>query len=136
MLLYALTGRLSMERVAQNGNTTLVVSLVNEDLDHADVRNRPKFIDITKFSMQEDSSGEAVAFLDPWGNPYIYWYKWEAAENNSPTWEMFGYHLYSTGAKGDAANNAIKTKINATTGVIDADFRDTGNDNGIIFSGE
>ena len=37
---------------------------------------------------------------------------------------------------GDAANNAIKTKINATTGVIDADFRDTANDNGIIFSGE
>jgi prepilin-type N-terminal cleavage/methylation domain-containing protein len=140
MLLYALTGRLSMERVTQNDNTTLVVSLVNEDLDHADVRNRPKFIDITKFSMEEDSSGEAVAFLDPWGNPYIYRYKWENKENDAKddeqVWDVFGYHLYSTGAKGDTANAAIGGKIDDNSGVLDNDFRDVANLEGIIFSGE
>jgi prepilin-type N-terminal cleavage/methylation domain-containing protein len=133
MLLYALTGRLSMERVAQNGNTTLVVSLVNEDLDHADVRNRPKFIDITKFSMQEDSSGEAVAFLDPWGNPYLYWYKWEDSPNN---WNVFGPHLYSTGPNGSSAKTALEAKIDSSTGVMSDDYRDVANAEGIIFAGE
>ena len=133
MLLFALTGRLSMER---NTSGELDVSIISEDIDNEEVKKRPKFIDGTKFSVNEDGAGNSIELLDPWGNPYIYWYKWEAAENNSPTWEMFGYHLYSTGVKGDAANNAIKTKINATTGVIDAGFRDTANDNGIIFSGE
>ena len=49
---------------------------------------------------------------------------------------MFGYHLYSTGAGGNTANNAIKTKINANTGLIADDFRDTANRAGIIFAGE
>ncbi|MDG1241879.1 MAG: prepilin-type N-terminal cleavage/methylation domain-containing protein, partial [Opitutae bacterium] len=133
MLLLALTGRVSMER---NESGDLVVRTISEDMDNAEVKKRPKFIDETKFSVNEDAAGNSIELLDPWGNPYIYWYKWEAAENNSPTWEVFGYHLYSTGASGDSANDAIKTKINATTGVMDADLRDTANDNGIIFSGE
>ena len=133
MLLYALTGRLSMDPERQpDGSTKLIVSLVHDDLDNVNVKNRPKFIDITKFLVFQ-KSGKDLALLDPWGNPYIYWYKLEDAENNSPTWELFGFHLYSTGAKGDAA---IKTKINATTGVMDADFRDVANAEGIIFSGE
>jgi len=145
MLLYALTGRLSMELQLDPADPTksvLEVSLVNKDLDHADVRDRPKFIDITKFSMQEDGSGEAVAFLDPWGNPYIYLYKWENKENaakddpDKPAWDVFGYHLYSTGANGDSADNAIKTKIDDDSGVLDNDFRDVANLEGIIFSGE
>ena len=130
MLLFALTGRLSMER---NTSGKLDVSIISEDMNNEEVKKRPKFIDDTKFSVNEDSSGNSIELLDPWGNPYIYWYKWEATPD---AWEVFGFHLYSTGATGDAANNAIKTKINATTGVIDADFRDTANDNGIIFSGE
>ena len=133
MLLLALTGRLSMER---NTSGDLVVSIISEDMDNEEVKKRPKFIDDTKFSVNEDSSGNSIELLDPWGNPYIYWYKWEDRENTSPTWEVFGFHLYSTGAKGDAANNAIKTKITEDTGVMDSDFRDTANDNGIIFSGE
>ena len=133
MLLFALTGRLSMER---NTSGKLDVSIISEDMNNEEVKKRPKFIDDTKFSVNEDGDGNSIELLDPWGNPYIYWYKWEDTENTSPTWEVFGFHLYSTGAMGDAANNAIKTKITEDTGVMDSDFRDTANDNGIIFSGE
>jgi len=128
-----LTGRLSMER---NTSGQLDVSIISEDMNNEEVKKRPKFIDDTKFSVNEDGDGNSIELLDPWGNPYIYWYKWEDTENASPTWEVFGFHLYSTGAKGDAANNAIKTKITEDTGVMDSDFRDIANDNGIIFSGE
>jgi type II secretory pathway pseudopilin PulG len=132
MLLYALTGRLVMERTTTNGNTDVNVNII-EDQSNAVVKARPKFIDDTKFSVNEDSSGNSIELLDPWGSPYVYWYKW----SDSPdAWEVFGFHLYSTGAKGDAANAAIKTKINATSGVMDADFRNVANAEGIIFSGE
>ena len=129
MLLYALTGRLVMER---DGGGDLKVIIIASQSDSI-VEKRPKFIDDTKFSVNEDSSGNSIELLDPWGNPYIYWYKWS---DTPDAWEVFGFYLYSTGANGESANTAIKTKITEKTGVIDADFRDTANDNGIIFSGE
>ena len=137
MLLYALTGRLSMEPEKQSdGSTKLVVSLVHDDLDNVNVKNRPKFIDMTKFSVQVAGtvdSAKDVALLDPWGNPYVYWYKWENTPNN---WNVFGPHLYSTGPNGDSANVALKTKIDSSTGVMDDDYRDIANAEGIIFAGE
>jgi prepilin-type N-terminal cleavage/methylation domain-containing protein len=136
MLLYALTGRLSMESQPDPSDPTkrvLVVSVVNESLDHKDVKNRPKFIDIEKFSLDDQNSQQATALLDPWGNPYIYWYKWEASPD---AWDVFGYHLYSTGPNGSDANTAIKGKIDKDSGVLDQGFRDVANLEGIIFSGE
>ncbi len=129
MLLYALTGRLVMER--DNGNIQVTVI---ENQSDAVVMKRPKFIDETKFSVNEDTSGNSIELLDPWGNPYIYWYKW----SNSPSdWEVFGYHLYSTGPNGETANAALKTKMTDTTsGVFDDDYRDVANENAIIFAGE
>jgi hypothetical protein len=130
MLLYALTGRLVMER-----DTNGVLQVITEDSQsNAVVGKRPKFIDDTKFSVSEDASGNSIALLDPWGNPYIYWYKW----SNSPDdWDVFGYHLYSTGPNGETANSALKAKMSdPTSGVFDADYRDVANQNAIIFSGE
>ena len=134
-LLYALTGRLVMERNEISGD--LEVTIIESQSNNL-VLKRPKFIDDTKFSVNEDSSGNSIELLDPWGNPYIYWYKWS---DNPGKWEVFGYHLYSTGVNGDIANKALKEKIEGDddsgyTGVFDDDFRDTVNDNGIIFSGE
>lgn len=139
MLLFALTGRMQMERLA---NGTLSVNKVADSLDNNQVKANPQFIDPTKFS----TSGTADIpdqLLDPWGNPYRYWYKWEATENaaaGNPAaqkWDVFGYHLYSTGSKGSSANTAIKAEIpNETTGVLTDDFRDVANAEGIIFSGE
>ena len=132
MLLFALTGRLVMEK--QTDGSISVTSTPSQD--DAGVIKRPKFLDDTKFSTQVDRSGNSTKLLDPWGNPYIYWYKWEAAENGSPVWDVFGFHLYSTGPNGNTANDAIKTKINSSSGILDDDFRDVANAEGIIFAGE
>jgi type II secretory pathway pseudopilin PulG len=130
MLLYALTGRVAMKpEVQSDGSTKLVVSFINKDLDNVDVKNRPKFIDITKFSVQEDGSGEAIAFLDPWGNPYKYWYKWENSPND---WEVFGFHLYSLGA--DSAED--KSGIDEATGVVNSTYRNLDKNVDNIFLGE
>jgi prepilin-type N-terminal cleavage/methylation domain-containing protein len=130
MLVYALTGRLEM--VPKTTGSGVDVQKVADSLDAPEVEKKPKFIDVTKFST---SGTDAIpeAFLDPWGNPYIYWYKWE---KSSGDWEVFGYHLYSTGPNGSAANAAIKGSINAKTGALTAGYRDVANENGIIFSGE
>jgi prepilin-type N-terminal cleavage/methylation domain-containing protein len=127
MLLYALTGRLVMERV----NGVLQVDIIDSQSD-AIVEARPKFIDETKFWVEEDN------LLDPWGNPYIYRYK---SSDNPDQWEMFGYHLYSTGPHEEeaakVANEALKAQMqNANTGVWDDGYRDVANENAIIFAGE
>ena len=139
MLLLALTGRMTM--VSQtNGKITVNATVV--DQDNAAVIARPKFIDDTKFLTRKDSNGNTIELLDPWSNPYIYWYKWENTENakiddqSSEGWDVFGYHLYSTGPKGTLANDAIKAKIDDVSGVLDDDFRDVANVEGIIFAGE
>lgn len=71
------------------------------------------------------------AFLDPWGNPYVYAYGKTGVGN---TWEVFGYHLYSTGADG----SQLSSIVDASTGVMDSDFRESGSgenaDN--IYAGE
>ena len=130
MLLYALTGRLILER-----NSSGVLEVLTEDSQsNAIVEKRPKFIDDTKFSVNEDASGNSIELLDPWGNPYIYWYKW----SNSPdAWDVFGYHLYSTGANGETANAALKGKMESEqTGVFDNDYREVADEHAIIFAGE
>ena len=133
MLLYALTGRMDMERVADgNGGTEVRVSKVSDQMDNTEVIAKPQFIETSKFTVSGDAN-EPNQLLDPWGNPYIYWYKWERSAND---WEVYGYHLYSTGPDGVEANDSIKGKIDGTTGVMDRDFRDTANAAGIIFAGE
>ncbi len=133
MLLYALTGRMTMERVPDGPDRSKVeVRKVADELDDAQVIANPQFIETSKFQVNGDAN-EPNQLLDPWGNPYIYWYKWE---NSSGAWEVYGYHLYSTGPNGAEANNAIKGKIDGTTGVMDRDFRETADAAGIIFSGE
>jgi len=130
MLLFALTGRLAMEKQS-DGSISVTKTLSQDD---AVVMKRPKFLDESKFSTSEDTAGNTLQLLDPWGNPYVYWYKWEATPD---AWDVFGYHLYSTGSKGSDANDAIKAKIpDEATGVLDDDFRDVANAEGIIFAGE
>ena len=133
MLLYALTGRMKMERVPDGaGGTRVEVSKVSDQLDDNAVISRPQLIETSKFNVNGDSN-EPNQLLDPWGNPYIYWYKWENSPDN---WEVFGYHLYSTGPDGTAANDAIKGKINGSSGVMERDFREIADAAGIIFAGE
>lgn len=130
MLMYALTGRLIMERQS-NGEVDVV--MVDESLSDANVKKNPSFIDPSKFTY----SGTDIApehFLDPWGQPYKYWYKWENAENDDPgTWEMFGFHLYSKGA--DSLEDTTKIADDGS-GIIADDYRDGENNIDNIFSGE
>lgn len=129
-LLYALTGRLVLKDPDPNDSVTEIKAVLITDQNQID--KNPKFLDDTKFSTTE-AGGATTNLLDPWGNPYIYWYKWDDALE---AWDVFGYHLYSTGPNGNSANTVIKTKINTSTGVIDDDFRDAANAEGIIFAGE
>ena len=130
MLLYALTGRMVLADPSPTDNTTEIAAI--EITDEAQIGKNPKFLDDSKFSTKKIGQF-STNLLDPWGNPYIYWYKWD----NSPNaWDVFGYHLYSTGPKGSSANTSIKAKINNSSGVFDDDFRDVANAEGIIFAGE
>ena len=129
-LLYALTGRLVINDPNPNDGVNDIQAIIITDENQ--IKRNPKFLDEANFTTTE-INGETTSLLDPWGNPYMYWYKWD---DNPSSYEMFGYHLYSTGAGGNTANNTIKTKINANTGLIADDFRDTANRAGIIFAGE
>jgi prepilin-type N-terminal cleavage/methylation domain-containing protein len=139
MLLFALTGRLTMEL---QGNGSIQVSKVDDKLSNLSVEKNPSFIDVTKF-FTSGTDEIPTQLMDPWGNPYIYWYKWENTENsamNNPSaecWDVFGYHLYSTGPNGESANTAIKAEIpNETKGILTDSFREVANAQGIIFAGE
>ena len=130
MLLYALTGRMVLADPSPTDN--IIEIAVIEITDETQIDKNPKFLDDSKFSTTK--TGKLTTnLLDPWGNPYIYWYKWD---NSPDAWDVFGYHLYSTGPKGNSANTAIKAKINNSSGVLDDDFRDVANAEGIIFAGE
>lgn len=137
MLLYALTGRIDMQK---DINGLIIIDKISDSLDNNLVKDKEKFIDVSKFSFS-GIDREPNQLLDPWGNPYRYWYKWERTENdpnNNDKWDIFGYHLYSTGPNGSAANVEISSQINRNGVVKDEkdDFRDTVNKLGIIFAGE
>ena len=127
-LIYALSGRLRL--VEQNG--TVRAEVIDDNLDNTEVERMPKFIDLTKFSYQgPDNSPEAL--IDPWGNPYVYRYK---VDSNPEVWDVFGFHLYSTGPNGEEAEAEISAVIDPSTGVLENDFRDTADAAGIIFAAE
>jgi prepilin-type N-terminal cleavage/methylation domain-containing protein len=130
MLLYALTGRMVLADPSPADNTTEIAAI--EITDQAQIDKNPKFLDESKFSTTQTGQF-STNLLDPWGNPYIYRYKWDSSPE---AWDVFGFHLYSTGPKGSAANTVIKTKINSSSGIFDNDFRDVANAEGIIFAGE
>ena len=130
MLLYALTGRMVLADPSPTDNTTEIAAI--EITDQAQIDNNPKFLDDSKF-LTTRTGQLTTNLLDPWGNPYIYWYKWD---DSPDAWDVFGFHLYSTGPKGSSADTAIKAKINNSSGVLDDDFRDVANEEGIIFAGE
>lgn len=132
MLTYALTGRLKLEADPDNGGTTRVVK-VDDSLEDEDVEKNPKFIDLSKFSTTgSENSPELI--LDPWGNPYVYMYK---EESDPDQWDVFGYHLFTTGPNGDSARTAIEAEMESEqSGVLRDGFRDVANAQGIIFAGE
>jgi len=129
MLLYALTGRMKIE---SGGNAVITAD--------DEVVNAPKFIDIEKFQYSSSNAdpgnrGDPIALLDPWGNPYMYLYK---DEGPGSTWDAFGYHLYSTGPSTtpeelQAAKSAVDGII-GDDGVLEDDFRDVVDREGIIFA--
>ena len=129
-LLFALTGRMILADPSPTDNTTEIAAI--EITDEAEIDKNPKFLDDSKFSTTKIGQS-STNLLDPWGNPYIYWYKWD---NSPEAWDVFGFHLYSTGPKGSSANTSSKARINNSSGVFDDDFRDVANAEGIIFAGE
>lgn len=101
------------------------------------------FIDSTKLDYSgslPDAANEepgSGAFLDPWGNAYQYKYKNPANDD----WEVFGYRLYSLGAKAEDPDETedVKDAIEAEMdddGAWKDGFRDVANEQGIIFAGE
>lgn len=126
MLVYALTGRLVLEPSdPADPDSPILAVKVSDDLDNAAVVAKPKFIDITKFDVEDD------IIYDPWGNPYKYWYKLDTAPN---AWEVFGYHLYSLGPDSDEDDSLIEQA--PRTGVIDRNYRDAEANIDNIFVGE
>ena len=132
MLLYALTGRLvlKLELNPSTGTNEMKAIKVDDDFDDADVQKNPKFIDVTRFSVRE-VNGQPVELLDPWGNAYKYWYKWDDAPEQ---WEVFGYHLYSLGADMDEDNTQIQQS--PRTGEIKTTYLDAVENIDNIFAGE
>jgi len=129
MLTYALTGRLKLERDPNQGNEIKAVKVADE-LDDPEVISNPSFIDITKFETTgSDNVPEMI--LDPWGNPYKYWYKWDDAPGD---WEVYGFHLYSLGPDGAEDNSRIEQA--PRTGVMDDDYFDSPENADNIFSGQ
>ena len=128
MLLYALTGRMEIGRVSGTPQATKI----GDSLEDSQVAANPKFLDHTKFTYT-GTEVRPEALLDPWGNPYIYWYKWS---NTSGDWQVFGYHLFSTGPNGDTAKSAIESEIDTRSGILTSNFRDVANEQRIIFAGE
>ena len=124
-LAHALTGRIVI-RYVSGVPTAIVVT------DEDEVKNNPKFLDLSKFSTSE-SNGAIDDIRDPWGKSYGYYYKYS---NNLNSWDFYGYHLYSAGPNGDSAEVKIKRAMNLSTGILDDDFRDVANTEGIIFAGE
>lgn len=132
MLTYALTGRLKLQPDPNNDGEIRAVK-VDDSLDDPDVERAPKFIDITKFSTT-GTADQPEMILDPWGNPYKYWYKWDGTPDE---WDVFGYHLYSSGPNGESAHAALKSQLESeATGVLNENFREVANEEGIIFAGE
>ncbi|MEM0965070.1 MAG: type II secretion system protein [Verrucomicrobiota bacterium] len=60
-------------------------------------------VDVSKFELESPENGNTFAsdnkFLDPWGNPYVYQYN-----NDSSSWNRFGFVLFSRGQDGDLTN--------------------------------
>ena len=130
MLLYALTGRLVLRPKSNSTTGAHEMFKVGDDLDQPDVQKNPKFIDVTRFSVQE-VSGQSVALLDPWGNAYRYLYKSGVAPG---LWEVFGYHLYSIGA--DSVEDSTQIQQSPRTGEIKDTYRDAEENIDNIFAGE
>jgi len=112
MLLYALTGRLKLEPKSFGIGVDAVK--VDDSLGSAVVQKQPVFLDHTKFSVQYDgpTKDKPLYLLDPWGNPYRYWYKYD----NNNEWDIFGYYLFSIGSDGQEDISGIETS--PRTGVL------------------
>ena len=80
------------------------------------------FIDPTKLDYSgtlPDAADAAIgsgAFLDPWGNAYVYEYRTSAVTD----WEVFGYHLYSLGANGADGTRRLWQTSSMTGGATDS----------------
>ncbi|MGC6424639.1 MAG: type II secretion system protein [Lentimonas sp.] len=133
MLLYALTGRLTMSR---NRDGEVVVEMVSKNLRDSRVLKNPNFLDHTKFTFTGRDT-DPKALLDPWGYPYIYKYKSEDAENSNPNgeWDHFGFHLVSCGPQGGKSSSALSGQIEKN-GVLKDNYRRVTDPKGIIFAGE
>ena len=134
MLLYALTGRMNMQK---GNNGSIIVDMISDSLDDNLVKGKKQFIDVSKFSFS-GTDEKPNQLLDPWGNPYRYYYKWENLENDTNstgTWDIMGYHLFSTGPNGSTVNDEIRSQI-PHSGVVKDNFRNKVNELGVIFVGE
>jgi prepilin-type N-terminal cleavage/methylation domain-containing protein len=59
------------------------------------------------------------AFLDPWGNRYMYFYKVAGAQAGPrPVWTAASYVLYSTGPRGGFATSTGTLGVNPTSGAV------------------
>lgn len=86
------------------------VGFEDKTTDEVPEQGPTPFIDISKLTyvsaaepdefnpeITGNTKPENYRLLDPWGNPYRYYYKESASDSN---WENFGYMLYSAGPDG------------------------------------
>lgn len=96
--------------------------------------NGPKFVEITKFSVDGTINNATFAvptgtpptkvannnaFLDPWGNRYMYFYKQPTPPGGRPQrWDAPTYVLYSVGPRGGLQTSTGILGVNVNTGAI------------------
>lgn len=77
--------------------------------------NYKPFIDITKLVIADidnphdtvnvDTTSSNVCFIDPWYNPYLYYYNTNLTKGSSSTWKGAGFILLSSGPDGKAEDS-------------------------------
>lgn len=76
----------------------------NAVLQDAKRGNIKRYIDLEKFNIKEGPRSSVDAILDPWGNPYRYYYKREITNEKgvySGSWDAPGFILISAGPDGE-----------------------------------
>lgn len=85
------------------GQKKMKPSATPGDPDFVDVEDGDPYLDATKLTVSFDSDG-ADQFVDPWGQPYLYYYK---TSGNYNTWPYAGFILLSKGPDGQISDGGL-----------------------------
>ncbi len=93
------------------------------------LRDTPKvYIDAAQFNVERGARNTIDAILDPWGNPYHYYYKREVSNEkaaSTTSWDSPGFILISSGPDGQLGRQPTTTgRMTPSRSPNDAGFDD------------